>query len=160
MDAKVAIYDNHDKALAAVNKLKDADFPIKKVSIIGKADIVDNHLHIHSLEAVKNAPLAIGAVAGPVVGALTGLGIFAIPGFGFLYGAGAIIGALGGFDLGIAAGGILTLLATAGIQHDTAVRLEEHIRNGNFAVIVHGNAAEVSEAEKILHTEGTHLEIN
>jgi hypothetical protein len=159
MKAKVAVYDTHEKAVSALNKLKEAGFPIKKTSLIGKAELIDDHMHVKSFDSIKNAPLAIGAIAGPIIGALSGIGIFAIPGFGFLFGAGAIIGAIGGFDLGIMGGGILSLLAFLGITKDTVVKYEEHINEGKFLLIVHGEVEEIEKAEHILHTEGTHLEI-
>ncbi len=101
MEVKVAVYDTHEKALNAVRKLDDNKFPLTEVSIIGKAELIEDHMHIKSTEPMVNAPAAIGSVAGIVAGILTGIGIFAIPGFGFLYGAGAVIGAIGGFDIGI-----------------------------------------------------------
>src|SRR5579872_5387127 len=109
MKAEIAVYKTHEQALEAVKALKKSNFPLKQISLVGKAEIVDNDICVKSLDSVKNAPLIIGSVAGPVVGLLSGLGVFAIPGFGFLYGAGAVIGILGGFDLGLISGGLVTL---------------------------------------------------
>ena len=71
-----------------------------------------------SFEPVKNAPVVIGSIIGPTLGVMTGLGIFTIPGFGLLYGAGAIIGAIAEFDLGLVSGGLITLPMTLGIKKD------------------------------------------
>ena len=46
MEAKVAVYDSHEKAMKAVQELERAHFPIKQVSIVGKAEIIDNHMHV------------------------------------------------------------------------------------------------------------------
>lgn len=159
MKAKVALFQTHKEAIDALQKLDDAGFPMKHVSLIGKAEVVDDHLHVKNLEPLKNAPVLIGTSAGLVAGLLTGMGVFAIPGFGFLYGAGALVGALAGFDIGLAGGGFATLLATAGIQKDHVIAFEEHVNEGKFLVIVNGPIEEVDRAEHILHTEGAHLEL-
>lgn len=153
MKSQVAVYDSHDKAIDAIKKLEDAHFPIKQVSIVGKAEIVDDHMRIKTMDSIENAPLAIGAIAGPVVGMLTGLGIFAIPGFGFLYGAGAIIGAMAGLEIGALGGGILSLLVLLGVDEQEVVEYEENVVQGKFLVVVQGDAHDVEKAKHILHPE-------
>lgn len=157
MKVVVAIYKSHGEALGAIKTLGDANFPLKQVSLVGKVEIIDNQMSIKSLDPIKNTPVVVGSIAGPVIGLLTGLGIFAIPGFGFLYGAGAIIGIVAGFDLGIVTGGLVTLLATYGIKSESVIKYEESINEGNFLVIIQGNLREIKQAEHILHTEGKHI---
>lgn len=89
--------------------------------------------------------------------ATPGLGIFAIPGFGFLYGAGAIIGAMGGLEIGTLAGGFASLMVILGVDKQEVVKYQEHIVKGNFLVMVQGNIHEIQKAEHILHTTGNHL---
>lgn len=157
MELKVAVYGSHDEAISAVNILGKNRFPLSHVSVIGKAELIDDHLHIHSKKGVEVAPAAIGAVAGTVAGILTGIGIFAIPGFGFLYGAGAVVGALGGFDVGLIGGGVVSILTGLGIKNDEVTRYEEHMQKGDHLLMVKGSLEEIERAEHILHTEGTHL---
>ena len=157
MKVVVAVYKSHEEALDAIRILGDSKFPLKQVSLIGRAEIINDQMSVRSLDPIKNAPVVIGSVAGPVVGLLSGLGIFAIPGFGFLYGAGAIIGMVAGFDLGLITGGFVTLLATFGIKKESVVKYEESVSRGNFLVILHGDLKEIKRAEHILHTEGKHI---
>jgi len=157
MKVIVAVYKTHDQALDAIKALGDSKFPMKLVSLIGRAEIIDDQMTVQSFDNVKNAPAFVGSVAGSVVGLLTGLGIFAIPGFGFLYGAGAFIGMIAGFDLGVLSGGIVTLLATYGIKKESLLKYEETLADGNFLVIIRGDLKEVKQAEHILHTEREHL---
>lgn len=159
MKSQVAVYDSHEKAINAIKVLDEYNFPMNKVSLLGKADMIDNHIHVKSLEDAKDAPALLGAGAGTIVGLLTGIGAFAIPGFGFLYGAGAVLGAIGGFDLGIIAGGIGTLLATIGIKKDKVVKLNEHLKAGKYLVMVQGTDEDIKQAEHILHTDGSHIEM-
>lgn len=160
MRAKVAVYQTHDQALNAVKKLKDADFPITQISIIGKAIVLNDNLYLKSIETLKILPIALGTIAGIVIGVLTGVGIFAIPGFGALYGAGAVVGAAGGLELGVVSGGLATILVHLGIKKDDVLGYEEHLHIGNYLVVAQGNIKQIEEAEHILHTEGTHLELN
>jgi uncharacterized membrane protein len=150
MESRVAIYKSHEEALKAVQKLKDQNFPVNKISLIGEAQIINDHLYVKSLDNLKNMPLAIGTIAGVVTGLLSGIGIFIIPGFGFLYGAGAIIGALGGLDIGIIGGGLATILTHMGIKKEEVLKYEEHIKSGRFLVMANGTESEISRAEKIL----------
>jgi membrane protein DedA with SNARE-associated domain len=93
-----------------------------------------------------------------VLGLLAGIGTFAIPGFGFLYGAGALVGAIAGFDIGLVSGGLVTLLTTLGINKDKVVRCKEHLEEGKFLLVINGPAEEIEKAKEILHIHGTHLE--
>ena len=160
MKVKVAIYDTHDKAVNALKVLGKHNFPMDKVSLIGKSDVIDDHIHLKSLDPVKNSPALIGIGAGSVIGLLSGIGVFTIPGFGFLYGAGAFVGLVGGFNLGFFAGGLGAVLLKLGIKKDSIVDYEEHLNQGMFIVLINGNEETVLEAEKILHSEGTHLLID
>ena len=157
MESKVAVYESHDRAIEAVHLLSEKHFSLKNISIVGKAEVINDHMHLKPNTELSNAPLALGAVAGTVVGLLTGIGVFAIPGFGFLYGAGAVIGSIAGFDIGILGGGLGTLLSAIGFKEDSVVKYEKHLHEGKYLLLLSGSEQDVIKAEHILHTEGTHL---
>lgn len=159
MKSQVAIYDTHEKAINALERLKEAEFPMEKTSLLGQAEIVDDHVHVKSMDDIKIKTTALGVVATSTLGLLTGLGIFAIPGLGFIYGAGALVGAIAGAEIGIVGTGLFSILTTIGFSKDSVVKYEQHIIEGKFLVIVNGSIEEIERAEHILHTEGTHLEI-
>lgn len=87
---------------------------------------------------------------------LTGIGLLAIPGLGFLYGAGALAGAIAGFDIGLIGGGIISALTIPGVKHDVAKEYETQLKEGKFLVIAHGSEEEVNRAKEIMHRHGTH----
>jgi len=157
MKSKVAVYNSHEKAVKAVEALIKNGIPAKHISLIGKIEENENNLEHIKKQKIEKATAYLGVGAGTLAGLLTGLGVFTIPGFGFLYGAGAIIGAIGGFDLGVIAGGILALLEEVGINKDKLEDYENRLNNGEFFVIVKGSEEEAEKAEEILGTEGTHL---
>jgi uncharacterized membrane protein len=159
MNATIGIYENHDKAVDAVVKLKDAGFPVKQLSILGKAqeEVVDDKLHVMEKDPLKVAGIGTGTVVGTALGVLTGVGLFAIPGVGFLYGAGALVGAIAGFDFGLIGGGIATVLATVGVKEDYAKKYHDELEAGKFIVVAHGSKEEVAKASEIMNTHDQHL---
>ena len=55
---------------------------------------------------------------------------------------------------------LFSLFSTIGFKKEEVVKYEQHIKEGKFLVIVRGTLQEIEKAEHILHTEGTHLEID
>lgn len=162
MNATIGIYDNHDLALAAVKELKDSGFPVDKLSIIGKAETeeIDENLNTETKYPLKLAGLGIGTALGTTLGVLAGVGIFAIPGLGFLFGAGAIVGAIAGFDFGLIGGGIASVLETVGVNDANMKKYHDALEKGKFVVIAHGKEDEVIKAKILLQEHGTHHELD
>ena len=155
----VGVYNSHINAIEAVKALKEAGLSEKNISLIGKADVVDEKLHASSADKIKNAPVLIGIVLGPLLGLLAGASIVAIPGLGFIYGAGAVIGIIGGFDLGLIGGGIGTILMSLGINKEHIASYHEHLEKGRYLIIVHGNQVLIDKTEKILGSLDKHIEL-
>ena len=159
MESLIAIYNTHQEALNALAMLKENDFPMDHVSLMGKAEVIDDHLHLNAHDKETTAPVLLGTGGGVLVGALTGLGVFAIPGFGFLYGAGAIIGALAGFDMGLIAGGVGSLLTSLGLKEAHAGKVHEHLEKGKYTLLVQGSKEEVERAEELINNDGGYFEL-
>lgn len=158
MKSQIAIYDTHDKAVNAIKRLSHENFSMDHVSLLGKAEVVEDHIQIKSLDTINKTPAIVGMSAGTLVGLLSGIGVFAIPGFGFLYGAGALVGIIAGLDIGLVAGGLVSLLSFTGLKEEEVVKCQEHLKEGKFAVIVKGAIDEIERAKHILNAEGNHLE--
>lgn len=158
MKSQIAVYDTHEKAVNAIKQLGAENFSMANVSLMGKAEIIEDHIHIKSHDTLTKTPAIVGMGAGTLIGLLSDVGVFAIPGFGFLYGAGALVGIIAGVDLGIVAGGFVSLLSSIGMNEETIDKVNEHANDGKFIVIVKGSIEEIDKAKHILHTEGNHLE--
>ena len=158
MNAAIGVYDSHDKAVAAVQELKESGYPVKQLSIIGKADVetVDNGMHVTPKNPLNMTGLGVGLGVGTAVGILTGVGLFAIPGFGFLYGAGALVGAIAGFDFGLLGGGAASVLTTVGVEDTDTKKYQEHLAEGKYLLVANGNKEEVDKAISILESHGQH----
>jgi len=161
MKATIGVYDTHEKALVAVKELKDAGFPVKQLSIIGKAETegVDDEMHVVPKGGINPVGLGAGTVLGTTLGILTGVGLFAIPGVGFLFGAGALVGAIAGFDFGLIGGGIASVLTSVGINDEAIKKYSKELEEGKLLVIAHGSEDEVKHARNVLDTHGTHMTI-
>lgn len=155
----VGVYDTHDKAITALEALKASGLPLNNMSFISKADIVESKLHTFSNDKVNNIPVEIGVVLGPVVGILAGLSLVTIPGLGLIYGAGAVVGALVGFDFGLVSGGVATLLMKFGINKDKTTTYQEHLENGKFIITIFGDNEITERAKATLHTIGLYIDL-
>ncbi len=157
MKTSIAIYNSHDDAVHALNILKEMHFPLGKVSIMGKADIEDDKIHIKSNKPLIATPLIAGTAIGTTLGLLVGIGVFAVPGLGFLYGAGALVGAFGGLDAGLIAGGLGSILLELGVKDEYVVKYEEHIKSGKYLIFVNGTDEEIELGKHILNHEFNEL---
>lgn len=162
MKTIVGVYGTHEKAIAALQKLQQSGYPTNLLSIVGKANLTDNHVFVNRVkDEVEEAEISIGAVAGTVIGILTGVGIFAIPGLGLIYGAGAFLGAITGLWGGIVTGGFAVILTTKlGINEEAAQRYEQHIKEGRVMVFAQGNDEQIEKAQKVLQAQGSSIELN
>lgn len=159
MKTLVAVYETHEKAVHAVNKLKDNGFENKNISILGKADIIENHVHVKTNDTAEKVEVSLGVVAGTTLGILTGIGVFAIPGLGFLYGAGALVGAVAGADLGIVGSGIVAILTYVGVEQHNKEKYEKYLNECKFLLFVQGDEDRIELAEKVLGKDKLHLEL-
>lgn len=155
----VGVYDTNDGAIAALEALKAAGLPVQNMSFISKANIIERKLYAASSENIINAPLEIGAVLGPILGILAGVSLIAIPGLGFIYGAGAITGAVAGFDFGLVGGGLTTLLLTLGIRKNKIAAYHKHLETGKYIITISGDKELANKAKTILHTVGLHADL-
>lgn len=161
MNNLIAVYSSHGEAVDAISSLKKEGISSQKTSIIGKADKAKDAVTLDDKQVTKvaGAETGIGAALGTALGVLTGVGIFAVPGLGFLYGAGAIIGGIAGFDLGLVAGGVTSALTVAGIKVAESQKYDHYIKEGNFLVIVQGSGDDVTKAEQTLRLAGNAVDI-
>lgn len=172
MKATIGVYQDYHAAISAVKDLKAAGFSAKNVSIIGHAredeesvaaaaDDEDLSLKTPDVydKPVKVAAktMGISVIVGPILGALAGIGLLAIPGLGMIVGAGALAGAVAGLDAGLIGGGLLSAIQIAGISNEHEKAYQEHLQAGRYLVIAQGSDEEVKKAHDLLQTNGQHM---
>ena len=175
MKATIGVYDDQAKAIAAIQELKNAGIPETSISILAREAETEHHpadpgeseadTGVDS-DAVYEKPMTIaatgigiGAVVGPVLGALAGIGVLAIPGLGVLVGAGALAGAIAGLDVGLIGGGIISALAIAQVNKHHEDLYHEHLQAGRFLVVAQGSEDDIDHAREVLSSHDGHLHL-
>jgi hypothetical protein len=156
------LYDNYGDARRAVRDLEAAGVNHGDISII--ASNADNWYDKEKGDTYPDRDLdgkddraeaagagaGIGAAAGGTVGALTGLGLMAIPGVGPVVAAGWLVATLAGAAAGAAAGGALGALTQAGISDDDAQVYAEGLRRGGAVVSARVADADASRLQAVM----------
>ena len=152
-DHTVAVYPTHIQAEEAVHALKDADFNMKHLSIIGQ-DYQTEERPIGFVNAGDRMWSwgKYGAFWGGVWGLLFGSALLVLPGFGTLLFAGWIVSALEGALVGASAGVIGGALTSIGIPDNTVLQYESELKAGSFLLFAHGTPEEVQHARDLLRS--------
>lgn len=169
MTSTIGVYHDQADALTAVNALKAAGYTPNQLSILGHApeetteeerlEELDSDHEMDKPMKIAAIGVGLGAIIGPALGALAGVGLMAIPGVGFLYGAGALAGAVAGLDVGLIGGGIISGLAILRNNNSHEERYAKHLKEGRYLVVAQGSPEEVKHAHEVLNELATHHEL-
>lgn len=175
MKATIGVYDDQAKALQAIQELKAAGYAESKISMLSntkqehhaedpgeseEGEGVDSDNVYQKPMKIAATGMGVGAVVGPVLGALAGVGLLAIPGLGILVGAGALAGAIAGLDVGIVGGGIISALAIARVNKHHEELYREHLQKGRYLVVAQGSETEIEHARDVLHEHDEHVQLD
>src|SRR5579862_6189311 len=135
----VAVYDTHVDAENAIKALRDANFEMKQLSIIGKDYQTQDHaIGFYNAGDRMKFWGKTGAFWGGLWGWFFGAGLFLIPGIGHVIVLGPlvgwIVGALEGAAVGAGAGVLGAALVSAGVPKDSVVKYETAVKAGKFVV--------------------------
>jgi hypothetical protein len=151
MSNKVTIsrlFDHCSDAQKAVHHLREAGVPEDDISLI--ANNADKwYAPDYAAGAGKGA--AIGAGFGGFGGLLAGLGLLAIPGIGPVVAFGWLAAAAAGAIAVGAAGGVIGMMAEAGVATNEAEVYAESIRRGGSLVSARVPSGDRERFEAILH---------
>jgi hypothetical protein len=164
----IGLYDQEKTAETAIRKLIEEDFPMDRLSILGKAQSSgDDPLGIYypSVGERMKGWGAMGAIWGGLWGLLSGAGMFMIPGIGPVLAAGpvveAIAGALAGAGLaGGAMAGAAALsefsyaLHRSGVPEDRLEELQQALDQGRYMVMLILTANEIDRWKAFLQDSG------
>ncbi len=139
------LYPSYSEARDAVRALEAAGLGSGDVSVMvsnaeGRYDEKTNAFPDKDFDGrddraeAAGAGAGVGAAAGGTLGALTGLGLMAIPGVGPIVAAGWLVSALAGAVAGAATGGVIGALTQAGISDEEAEVYAEGLRRGGALV--------------------------
>jgi hypothetical protein len=148
MKTMVGIFDTHKDAEYAIRKIHKRGIPLSHLSMMDDSVPV---LRNYEKEEAKSAlGLIVGLIIGPLAGILIGLRIIYIPGLSFIYDGGALVGALAGMSVGIALGGIASIIIAMNQEREGRANLNTPHKT---MVLVDGDKKEIEQVEHILHEE-------
>jgi hypothetical protein len=142
------LFDDYDHAQKAILRLQEAGVDEDDITIVAN-NSEKWFAPDYAGSAGKGA--AIGAGFGGVGGLLAGLGLLAIPGLGPVVAAGWLAAAAAGAAAVGAAGGVIGILAEAGVATNDAEVYAESIRRGGSLVSAKVEENDRERLEAILH---------
>jgi hypothetical protein len=160
------LYDNHNDAQQAVQRLEAAGVPHSEISMVAnnsdswfntdkKLDRDRDSVDDRAEGAGKGA--GIGAGVGGTAGLLAGLGLLAIPGLGPVVAAGWLAATAVGAAAGAATGGIVGALTEAGVSAEDAHSYAEGVRRGGTLVSARVADTDRSRLDSILNESAVNL---
>lgn len=156
MRTHVAIYNTQKEAIEAIEKLSGKNFPVEKLSLIERADVIEDHIKVKSITTLKIIPIVIFTVIGMILGILASMNTITFPGFAFLEEVPIVIGGFVGFDIGLIIGAVVVIAIAAIVKKDKTIEMEKRTENSKFLIVVDGSSDEIIQAERILNTVGEH----
>ncbi len=156
--AAFGIFPSHNAAEIAVDRLHAAGFSKDDVSVLmADKQSSKDFAAEKNTKAPEGTTAGVlgGGTLGGTLGLLAGLGALAIPGVGPLIAAGPIMGALAGLGIGGAVGGLVGALVGMGIPEYEAKRYEGRVNDGGILVSVHCESSEeIGRAKDVLKSAG------
>jgi hypothetical protein len=164
----LALFDQHDRAENAVEEIIAADFPMDRISLLGRAGSGDDPLGLYYPgrgERMKGWG-ALGAFWGGLFGLFSGaVGLFVLPGVGAVAAAGSLVEALAGAATGAALGGGVMAGAAAvdqlavalhrhGVPEDRLAHLQQAVADGRYVVLLRGSEEELARWTERLRQKG------
>jgi hypothetical protein len=159
----IGIFSTYQETANALEELRQADFPMKRVSVIVRdaaryRDIVGVGVK-RQVGNRASQGLVAGAIAGSALGGIlglqSGLGTWPIPGLDSVLLVNAevtpIITTLIGAGFGAILIGLIGALIGAGIWEDRAKNYSDYMTRGHYLVLIKGTGAEIRNAQAILH---------
>ena len=155
----VGLFDDMAQAKQAALNLETAGIPYNDVSIVannegGRYAAVDTEPSDSARGHAVGHDALVGAEIGGVAGLLMALTGFAIPGFGWIAGAGWLMAAILGAGTGALIGGLVGALTDVGVPEEDAAHYNEGVRRGGTLVAVKAQDAMASRVAQILNDAG------
>jgi hypothetical protein len=160
-----AVYRRQATALTAVERLIDKDFPMDKISLLGKAYATGDDvlgIYYHKVGERMKAWGEQGAFWGGLWGLLASAsGMFIIPGIGAVMAAGPIVAAIanavaaasitgGALAAAAAISEIAVALHRLGIPQENIEQLHQAIADGKYVLIIQGKAEELADYRELV----------
>jgi hypothetical protein len=147
----IAVYDDIERAQAAIQRLADSGFPMDRVSIVGKNLMSETQLNgFVTTGDVAKTGATVGAWVGGLFGLLTGVAVLFVPGVGPLVALGPLAAGVTGAAEGAAWTGILGAIIGHFVSKKHIPKFEQHIAAGKYLVLVQGSPDDITRARSLM----------
>jgi len=161
MKTVIGLFDDMEQAKRAALDLEQAGIPHNDISIVANneggrfAPTSDSSAPqtTHTGNAIGHDAI-VGAEIGGVAGLLLGITGFAIPGFGWIAGAGWLMATILGAGTGAVIGGLVGALTNVGVPEEDAAHYNEGVRRGGILLAVKAQDAVAHNVAQILSDDG------
>jgi len=155
----VGLFDDFAQAKQAAINLENAGISHSDVSIVannegGRYAAVDSDASESGRGHAIGHDALVGAEIGGVAGLLMALTGFAIPGFGWIAGAGWLMATILGAGTGALIGGLVGALTDVGVPAEDAAHYNEGVRRGGTLVAVKAQNEMAGRVAQILGDAG------
>ena len=153
--AVIGVFDTHQQAEQAIKSLESSDFPMHRLSIIGKGYHTEERpIGFYTMGDRIKTWGGAGLFWGSLWGLLFGAAFFWIPGIGPIAVAGPFVHMLvTALEGAVVVGGVSALgaaLVSMGMPKKDVIKYESHIRADRYLVIAHGAFDEVAKARELM----------
>lgn len=161
MKTVIGLFDDMEQAKKAALDLEQSGIPHNDISIVANneggrfAPTSDASVPqtTHTGHAIGHDAL-VGAEIGGVAGLLMGITGFAIPGLGWIAGAGWLMATILGAGTGAVIGGLVGALTDVGVPEEDAAHYNEGVRRGGILLAVRAQDAVAHNVAQILSDDG------
>ena len=161
MKTIVGLFDQATQADKAARDLAGIGIVRSDISIVASNETQQHAAHTtapHAADVVTHDAV-VGAEVGAAAGFLIGLTALAIPGLGWIAGAGWLMGTLYGAGTGAVIGGIVGGLTMVGVPREDAELYNEGVKRGGTLIAVKSPDDRAAQVAEILSSDGA-VDIN
>jgi len=148
------IYASQVRAEQSIDSLTKSDLPISAISALAHDPLGTTYMESDSPQMGSGymaSGAGTGVMPGGTFGLLAGIANISIPGVWPVLAAGPIVGALSGIGIGAVVGGLAGALTGLGIPETIANRYEGRIREGGVLLSVRCDTCEeINQAKEIM----------
>jgi hypothetical protein len=149
------VFKTHAEAEEAIRALSQADFDVKKLSIVGKGYHTEEHpVGFYRLGDKVKSWGAMGALWGSVWGLLITPAFFFLPGLGLVALAGPLVAMLvSALEGAVIVGGVSALgaaLLNMGLSKEQVIKYETALKADEYLLVVHGSTPDIEAVQAVL----------
>ncbi len=159
MKTVVGLFDDMLQAKSAALDLERAGIPQDDISLVANNEGEKHTANVApsgttATEHAIGRDAVVGAEIGGVAGLILGLTAFAIPGLGWIAGAGWLMGMIYGAGVGAVAGGLIGALTHVGVPAEDAAHYYEGVRRGGTLLAIKSQDDMANRAADLLSRAG------